>query len=856
MTKQTPMMRQYTELRAKYPHAILMFRLGDFYEMFGDDAEVASKELGIMLTGRDAGKGNRMPMCGVPYHAVDGYIATLVQNGHVVAIAEQVEDPKLAKGLVRREVIRVITPGTYSDKTEPNSNNFLASVICTASGSGLAWCDVSTGELATTCVAGDSPGAIAEEVARIAPAECIYPGNEGDECPIPGATVAFAVSTSDFELKNATELLLEQFNVASLEGFGTNGMELAVRAAGALVAYVRETQMNDAPQISRMRVYHLGEFMRVDAAARRALDIGGRERSFLSVLDRTCTPMGGRQIKAWLERPPVSLHEIEARHDAVGELAGNVFLLSDVRQAMGRMYDLQRTAGRIGTRSAGPRDLLALAASLEACSDLASLAAGASSARITELVKAIDGVPEVVNAVRAGISDDAPALASDGNVIKPGFSDEVDELRRAGQEGKGWLLALESRERENTGIRSLKVGFNQVFGYYIEVTKPNIHLVPQHYVRKQTLVNAERYITDELKQLETKLLGAEERLAQLESAIFEQVLEEVASHLVRIMATASAVAQLDVLASFAEAARNSNYIRPEMTEQPVTLIESGRHPVLERVLGPGKYVPNDISSDAHDGRVMIITGPNMAGKSTVLATLGLLTVMAQAGSFVPAASAKMGICDAIFYRTGSYDDLSSGKSSFMVELVEMAGILNTATERSLILVDELGRGTSTYDGMALAWAVAEWIHDHLGARTLFTTHYHELAVLEEQLPYVRNYHVGAVERGGELTFLYRLARGSVDKSYGLNVARMAGLPKEVIRRAGQLLRDIERTNADRGHQMTLFGWSDEAVDPEPSCSCDSALPVIERIAQIDPDTLSPKEALDIVYQLKSMCKEQ
>ncbi len=879
MSRPTPMIRQYRELKKRCPDAILMFRLGDFYEMFMEDAEIASRILGIMLTSREVGSGNKMPMCGVPHHAVDQYIATLVQNGHKVAIADQVEDPRTAKGLVRRDIVRVVTPGTLADQVDPGRNNFLIAVVATESGVGLASCDASTGELAATQADGDDAFAlISEEIDRIAPAECIYPGDsrglqgssgprfdeddKGGGCPVEGSFVAYPRPPMDFERGRAEETLMSQFGVTSLEGYGAAGMDLAVRAAGALVSYLQETQMTSVPQISRMRVYHLGEFMRMDTPTRRALEIFHRERGLLSVLDSTVTPMGGRLIRSWFERPAVSAAEIESRLDAVEELAGDLFLRADVRKTLDRMYDLERTCGRIGYRTAGPRDLLALASSLEAVDDLAAVLGEAKSSRIIDLAGALDPVPEATERIRASIKLDAKASANEGGVICEGYSEEVDELRRASTEGKEWLIRLEARERERTGIKSLKVGFNQVFGYYIEVTHANSHLVPDDYTRKQTLANSERYITPELKELESKILGAEERLIRLEAAIFEQVRDDISAYLPRILATAQAVAELDVLASFAEDARNRGYVRPQINTGKATVIREARHPVLEEMLGSARYVPNDIEASCNGGRLLIITGPNMAGKSTVLATIGLITVMAQVGSFVPAADAEIGICDAIYYRTGSYDDISAGKSSFMVELLEIANILNNATDRSLILVDELGRGTSTYDGMALAWAVAEWVHDHVGARALFTTHYHELAALEERLPYARNYHVGAVERGGELTFLYRLARGSVDKSYGLHVAKMAGLPGEVIRRAQQILKGLEAASPSEGHQMTLFGWADEEpvrgsaaeVIAEDVSLAQTAQRVLGRLEGVDADDLTPKQALDLVYELKDLAR--
>ncbi len=869
MSKLTPMMRQYMDIKDKYPDAFVLFRLGDFYEVFGDDAHTVAAELGIVLTGRDAGESGRVPMCGVPYHAIDGYIATLATAGHKLVLVDQVEDPRLAKGLVKREVVRVITPGTYTDRLEPGRNNYAMALVRTAAGWGLAFCDVSTGELMTTQADGASPDAVKDEIGRIQPSECVFPGSAGDVCPISGIPVAYPRPASEFDLNRASSLLKEQLGVASLEGFGASGMDLAVRAAGGLVAYLRETQMGNVPQVRTIRLYHLQDFMRVDAAARRALDVSSSQHSLVRLMDKACTAMGSRQLRAWLERPSVDLGEISARHGAVEELKSNVFLLADLRDSMQRVHDLQRTASKLASRRAGPRDLLSLAQSLEGCSLLRDrlMQAQVRSALLADVAAAIDGNPNVVSKIRAAISDDAPVSVGDGNVVRAGYSADVDELRRARTEGQQWLLELEARERERTGIKSLKVGFNQVFGYYIEVSRANAHLVPGDYVRKQTLVNAERYVSDELKQLETKLLGAEERLSQLESAIFGQIVDEVAAHLPSLLDTAAEVAVLDVVCAYAEVARANNYVRPEMGTARATVIKGARHPVLEQMLGPGRYVASDIDCDHDAGRLLIITGPNMAGKSTVLATVGLLTLMAQAGSFVPATSASMGVCDAIYYRTGSYDELGMGKSSFMVETLEMANVLNTATDRSLILVDELGRGTSTYDGMALAWAVAEYIHDRIGARTFFTTHYHELAALEERLPFIRNYHVGAVERGGELTFCYRLERGSVDRSYGLNVARMAGMPSDVLKRANQLLREMQKQGAGQGNQMTLFGWDNSSVPASAQASDeahdDSAAREIEAdeaaerlraaVSEINPDDLTPRDALRLIYELKAMC---
>ena len=879
MAKPTPMLEQYFDLKAKYPDTLLMFRLGDFFEMFGDDAETGSRVLGIVLTARDAGTDSKIPMCGVPHHAVDSYIATLIEHGYKVAIAEQVEDPKLTKGLVKREVVRVISPGTFTGNVDPKMNNFIASVFVDTEHKaiGMAYCDVSTGELvATQTGCSERVGKVLDELERVSPSECIIPSSamsEGSELAkrlcAEGGLVVTCRPDIQFSYGYASGILCDQFGTSSLEGFGMcEDMKAAFSAAGALIAYLRETQMNDLSHINGMRTYHIEEFLVMDKATRRNLEIlestaqrlrnNSSHNTLLAVIDKTVTSAGGRFLRQTLERPPISKANIDARLDLVEEFSKSTVLRSDVRAALKDVYDLERLCCKVAYSSAGPKELFVLKNSLCAVEVLKKTTAVMKCDLMKRLNVRLDGVPEVVKLVSEAIADNPPNVLDDGGVIRPGYNSEVDELRSALHDGKKWLSSLEADEKEKTGIKSLKIGFNQVFGYYLEVTHANASLVPDYYIRKQTLANAERYITPELKELESKIVGAEERLLKLEREIFASVREEVGKFIPRILASARAAAEIDMCAGFAEVAVSSKYPRPKIAERADTQIYGGRHPVLEDRLGRSKVVPNDIVTSREDARLIIITGPNMAGKSTVLSTLGMITVMAHAGCFVPATDATIGIVDRIYYRTGSYDDIGSGKSTFMVELLEVASIINSATSDSLVLIDELGRGTSTFDGMALAWAVAEWIHDNIEARTMFTTHYHELAALEGSLSHARNYHVGAVEKAGELIFLYKLMRGSADKSYGINVAKMAGLPKKLLKRAEQILTELEASRANSENQFTLFGWEDDVSEPEgglveEASGVDDEL--MKMISEADVDGMSPREALNFLFELKSKVRE-
>lgn len=808
MSDLTPMMRQYREIKARHPDALLFFRLGDFYEMFFEDAHTGARELEIALTGRDGGGAERVPMCGIPYHAAEHYIARLTDRGYKVAICEQVEDPRLAKGLVRREVVRVVTPGTIQDArlVGDKRNRYLAALARRGEGWALAAADVSTGEFTAAEFRGEGADRrLRDELSRLAPAECLLdPGLAADAAFLDvlrrglGAALT-PLAEEAWEPARARRVLLDHFGTASLAGFGAEDRPLAATAAGALLGYLRETQRDAVRQVTGLRLVVPEGFMTLDAATRRNLELtarlgdGARQGSLLSVLDRTVTAMGGRLLRQWLERPLLDPGAIGARLDAVEELAGEGLCRSEVRETLRGVYDLERLVSRVACGTANARDLAALRTSLERLPRLGRLLGARRSPLLREAAAGLSALEPVAGLIGRAIVDDPPVPLNEGGLIRPGYDPRVDELRRAGREGKGWIAALEAAERERTGIRSLKVGFNKVFGYYIEVTHANRHLVPDDYIRKQTLANAERYVTPALKEKEEAVLGAEERLLALEYRLFCEVREEVARHTAAIQAAARAVAAADAFAALAETAVAHDYVRPEVDDGAVIDLQGSRHPVLEQVLGPGGFVPNDIHLDGEGQRFLLITGPNMAGKSTVARQAALAVIMAQMGGFVPAASARIGVADRVFTRIGAADDLFSGRSTFMVEMSEVANILHNATPRSLVILDEVGRGTSTFDGLSLAWAVSEDLHDRVRARTIFTTHYHELTALEELLPGVRNFTVAVRERGEEVLFLRRLVRGAADRSYGIQVARLAGLPPAVLRRALEVLRELERS---------------------------------------------------------------
>ncbi|MCC6483851.1 MAG: DNA mismatch repair protein MutS [Armatimonadetes bacterium] len=855
----TPMQRQYKAVKEQYPDVLVMFRMGDFYEMFGEDATRAAPVLEVVLTSRDSDK---TPMCGVPYHSVDRYIAKLLAAGMRVAVCDQVEDPKKAKGLVRREVTRVVSAGTVLEDSflPQTSNNFLTALASGASRTGLAVADISTGEFLVTEFTGEGHLRLAvQEIERLRPAECVVKDTEEDlRDPIQSAGCALvtAFRREGVFTSSARQSLLEHFQVSSLRGYGCEEMESAQEAAALLLGYLERTNRAALSHLRSLSAYSTSAFMQLDAPTRRNLELtvsqsGDPSTSLLRVLDRTRTPMGARLLRRWLDQPLIDMAAIRERQDAVAALVGDILLRGDAREHLEGVQDIERIASRVASGAAGPRDLLALARSLDRSAPLVALLGPSENERLSALGLSC-GAPEgVCEVIRAAISPETPLHLRDGGVINSGYSSELDELRDTSRGGKEWITLIEQRERERTGFRSLKVGYNSVFGYYIEVSKAHSEHIPEDYIRKQTTTNAERYITPELKEHESRVLGAQEKAVSLEQDIFSQVRSEVAKRAQELLVVARAVAEIDALQSLAEVAHTSRWTPPELSDSDEILIQAGRHPVVECALGPSVFIPNDTTLDTRDNCLLIITGPNMAGKSTYLRQVALIVLLAQIGSFVPADRARVSVVDRIFTRIGARDDLASAQSTFMVEMNETANILNNATERSLILLDEIGRGTSTYDGLSIAWAVAEHILQ-LRARTLFATHYHHLNDLASQKDGVRNYRVAVKEEPDRIIWLHKIMPGGTDRSYGVQVARLAGLPEEVILRAEEILKDLESApNSDvhaapsetalKRQQLTLF----EAAVP----------PVVEKLRKLDIQTMSPVEALTALWQLQKEAEE-
>ncbi|MBI5439971.1 MAG: DNA mismatch repair protein MutS [Deltaproteobacteria bacterium] len=795
----TPMMRQYLELKQAHPDAILMFRLGDFYEMFFEDAEVASRLLEITLTSRDKGEGG-VPMCGVPWHSVHGYVARLVENGHKVALCDQVEDPRQAKGLVRREVVQVVTPGLVADAglIDAKAPHYLLALAPGRRSLGFAYADVTTGEFR----AGEIPDlrSLSDEIARIEPREILAPADVASlelKSLVPGVSITNVEVPAD----SAREALENHFGVASLAGFGVEDLTQAVAAAGALLTYVGANHRNGLANLRRLQHHDPGRYLVLDEATKRNLElfrtIGGERKAgtLIHLLDRTRTAMGGRRLRQWLAFPLIDVDAMEERLDAVGDLIRKADARRLLRESLSKVHDIERLAGKVAMSSANARDLLALRTSLSALPGLCALAARLEAALLSRLGAELAPIPEVEDLLHRAIADEPPAVLTEGGLLKDGFDAEVDELRAIQRDGRGWIARLQAQERERTGISSLKVGFNRVFGYYIETTRSNAHAVPPHFERRQTLANAERFVTPELKEMEAKVLGAEERSRAREYQRFLEVRSEVARHLDRLQAVADAVAVLDVLTALAELAVERGYARPKVHEGYALEIREGRHPVVEASLHGERFVSNDVSFREDGGRLIIITGPNMAGKSTILRQTALIVLLAQMGSFVPAESATIGVVDRIFTRVGASDDLARGRSTFMVEMTETANILNNASGRSLVVLDEIGRGTSTFDGLSIAWAVAEHMH-RLGTKTLFATHYHELTDLARTLRGVENFNVSVKEWNGGIIFLRRLVEGGVSRSFGIQVARLAGLPGSVVARAKEILSNLEAGELD------------------------------------------------------------
>lgn len=879
----SPMMTKYLETKEEYPDCILFYRLGDFYEMFFDDALAASKTLEITLTGKECGLPERAPMCGVPYHAADTYITKLVQNGYKVAIAEQMEDPKLAKGLVKREVIRVVTPGTIlaAQALDETRNNYLMCVVYLDKSLGIAITDVTTGDFYVTELA--DVDRLMDEIYKYSPSEIVtneafcMSGIKLDDVRSRG--VQFADSTLDnwyFDENGCERILKEHFHVPATDALGLADFPGGLVAAGALLQYLYQTQKNSLPHITVLKTYTAGRYMILDTATRRNLELTEtlREKqkrgSLLWVLDRTCTAMGARQLRTWLEQPLIDKKEIAARQDAIAEFVDNYIGREEMREYLHPIYDLERLIGRVSYQSANPRDLIAFRTSLSMLPHIKHLLEEFHCKQLREINESIDELSDICELIERAIVDDPPILIREGGIIKSEFSEEVDLLRRSKTEGKTWLSELEASERERTGIKNLKIKFNKVFGYYLEVTNSFKELVPEDYIRKQTLANAERYTMPRLKELEEMILGAEDKLFSLEYDLFCQVRESIASEVTRIQKTAHAVARLDVLVSLASVAERNRYVRPAVNDKGVIEIKGGRHPVVEKMLPGEMFVTNDTYLDNNENRLDIITGPNMAGKSTYMRQTALIVLMAQVGSFVPADSANIGICDRIFTRVGASDDLASGQSTFMIEMTEVANILANATRNSLLILDEIGRGTSTFDGMSIAWAVVEYIADksQLGAKTLFATHYHELTELEGTLPGVHNYCIAVKEQGEDIIFLRKIMRGGADKSYGIQVARLAGLPDKVLKRARVLVEELSDADITvRAREMAQIhaGQLSAKRVPKPDEVDAGQLTlfdtvqedeIIQELTGLELGNMTPIDALNTLYRIQAKLKNR
>ena len=868
--KVTPVRRQYLEIKRQHPDAIVFFRLGDFYETFDKDAETAARELDLVLTSRPVSKDTRVPMAGVPHHAVEGYIARLIEKGYRVALAEQVGEVT-GRGLVAREVTRVVTPGTLVEPAllDEKRANYLAAAVIEDDGgrAGLAFAEITTGEFATTEFSGDNAiVALEHELGRLSPRECLVreaPDWKQDDAsdspsPLPSLLSHLDVHWTPwpawrFELGRAREILIDHFQVSTLDAFGCEAKPLAIRAAGAVLGYLNETQKGSLAQISSLSTYSTDRYMTLDSATRRNLELtesisGNRAGSLLSVIDATRTPMGARLLRIWLNQPLLDLSLLATRLDRVNGLYQDGVMRAAVRDNLRSMPDLERLTNRLLSGSATPRDLNGIRAALESIPSLQNLLPDDAVFQSSELE--LDPSKATADLISAALVDEPPAQISKGGAIRPGFSEELDGVALASRDAKQWVANLERKERERTGIKKLKVGYNKVFGYYLEVTKANISAVPEQYIRKQTLVNSERYITPELKEYESLILNAEDRIADIEMRLFRQLCDQIASRAPALLKTARAVGRIDVAAALAEVARQNGYVRPELVEGQELSIIAGRHPVVEKTQVEEPFTPNDLVFDQH-GRLLIVTGPNMAGKSVYLRQAALIVLLAQIGSFVPADRAQIGLVDRIFTRIGAQDEVAAGRSTFMVEMVETAYILAHATPRSLIILDEVGRGTSTYDGMAIARAVVEYLHNNprLNARTLFATHYHELTELERYLPRVTNLNMAVAEEGDRVVFLHKVIPGGADRSYGVHVAQLAGMPRAVINRANEILTELENLQSEQrervrqqfssaARQLALFSTAPH--------------PALQMLKELTVEELSPLEAINKLYEMKRM----
>ena len=881
MTQYTPMMQQYLDIKKNYQDCILFYRLGDFYEMFFDDAVRASKELELTLTGKDCGLKERAPMCGVPYHAVDTYLNKLISMGYKVAICEQVEDPKNVKGIVKREVIRVVTPGTNLNMQalDESRNNYLMSIVYLGDDIGISIVDFSTGDYFVTEVASGS--ILIDEINRFVPSEIImneYFAMSGIDLSAVSEKLKISVSTLPnwyFDESVCVRKLCEHFKVSRLDGLGLADYSAGIVAAGAILMYLIETQKSTLEHLTKLMPYTTGKYMLIDSSSRRNLELvetlreKQKKGSLLWVLDKTKTAMGARLLRTMIEQPLIEHDEIIKRQNAIAEFNDNVITREEIREYLNPVYDLERLMSKISCKTANPRDLLAFSSSLQMLPYIYELISGCKSELMVEILEKLDTLEDLHTLINSAIVEEPPISVRDGGIIKDGYNAQADEFRKAKSDGKLWLAQLEEREREQTGIKNLKIKYNKVFGYYLEVTNSYKNLVPDRWTRKQTLANAERYTTDELKNLEDLIMGAEDKLYSLEYDLFVEVREKIASQVTRIQSTAKAIANIDVFTSLALAAEQNNYVRPKINDKGIIDIKQGRHPVVEKMISNDMFIANDTLLDNNSNRVSIITGPNMAGKSTYMRQTALIVLMAQIGSYVPASSANIGIVDRIFTRVGASDDLASGQSTFMVEMTEVANILHNATGKSLLILDEIGRGTSTFDGLSIAWAVVEHISNKslLGAKTLFATHYHELTELEGTLSGVNNYCIAVKEQGDDIIFLRKIIKGGADKSYGIQVAKLAGVPDSVIARAKELADDLsdadisrkakeiaqyDKKNPDEIYirqnelevkQMSLF---DTAKDDD----------IIDEINALDIENMTPFDALSTLYRLQNKIKNR
>jgi len=848
------MMKQYQEAKRACPDAILLFRMGDFYELFFDDAKTAARTLNLALTSREKGE-NAIPMAGFPHHQLDSYLGKLIAAGFRVAVCDQVEDPKQAKGLVRREVTRIVTPGTVTDEAllDPRQSNYLAAVA-PGDPSGVAWVELSTGRFVAAAF---ERRQLADQLARVSPAECLLA--EGADA-VPGLLAEPMMLTRRpdwaFALASARDALAKHFGTATLEGFGftSEGDGPAIRAAGAILDYLTETQKSSLDHIERLTPYRSGDALEIDESSRRSLEItrtirdGRREGSLLAVLDRSVTAMGSRLLADWIAAPLTDPKAIDQRLDAVAELVDQPALTEDLRQTLRRVYDVERLLARVTTGRASPRDLSFLGRTLRCLPPLKAKLTARASRLLNRLESEIDLCVDLRARLDAALVDDCPLSSRDGGLIREGYHAELDSLRQLRSGGKQWIAGYQAEETRRTGISTLKVGFNKVFGYYIEVTNAHRDKVPDSYIRKQTLKNAERYITPELKEYEEKVLTADEKAKELEHELFVELRDAVAASRGRMQSTAAVLAQIDVLTGLAELARERNYARPKVVDEPVLAIHDGRHPVLDIIEPEGTFVPNDTHAGGDSGTILLITGPNMSGKSTYIRQVALITLMAQIGSFVPVRRATIGIADRIFARVGASDELTRGRSTFMVEMTETARILNTATERSLVILDEIGRGTSTYDGISLAWAVVEYLHEHVACRTLFATHYHELTDLEQSLDRVKNLNVAVREWQDEVVFLYKIVDGAADKSYGIHVARLAGVPRPVVERSKDILAQLEDEHLDGEGRAKIARRPERrrAGDIQLTLFSPADHPLLDDVRNVDLDQTTPLEALQLV----------